>query len=51
MPPPAQVPYSEHSSFGELRECVRALRPARVIPSVGNDRGVAAQRMVRLLTE
>ena len=29
------VPYSEHSSCEELRECVRALRPARVVSTVG----------------
>jgi DNA cross-link repair 1A protein len=29
------VPYSEHSSFSELRDCVTSLRPKRVIPTVG----------------
>ena len=32
--PGAQVPYSEHSSFNELREFVAWLKPAEVIPSV-----------------
>ena len=43
------VPYSEHSSFKELREFVQWLRPVNIIPTVGNDRGPKASRMVSLL--
>lgn len=28
------IPYSEHSNFTELRHCVAALRPKRIIPTV-----------------
>ena len=44
------VPYSEHSSFQELRDCVAFLRPAAVCPSVNNDMGERCAHMVDLLT-
>ena len=44
------VPYSEHSSFEELRELVGFLAPRAILPHVGNDRGPRAAKMVQLLT-
>lgn len=44
-----QLPYSEHSSFNELRDFVAWLRPRDVIPSVNNDSGAGARRMLALL--
>jgi DNA cross-link repair 1A protein len=45
-----QVPYSEHSSFTELREFVAWLNPVRIIPHVNTDNGgPKATRMVLLL--
>jgi len=44
-----QVPYSEHSSFDELRGFVEWLCPRNILPSVNNDSGPKAQRMVALL--
>lgn len=43
------VPYSEHSSFEELREFVRWLQPAKIVPTVGNDRGPKTASMLSLL--
>lgn len=41
-----EVPYSEHSSFEELREFVRWFRPLHITPSVGNDGGPKLQEML-----
>ncbi|BDA41683.1 DNA cross-link repair 1A protein at C-terminar half [Coccomyxa sp. Obi] len=43
------VPYSEHSSYQELRQMVDFLQPAKIIPSVNNDGGVKTSRMVESL--
>ncbi|GLC58519.1 hypothetical protein PLESTB_001369900 [Pleodorina starrii] len=46
-----QVPYSEHSSFGELRSFVSWLQPGRIVPSVNADgpAGPKTRRMLQLL--
>jgi DNA cross-link repair 1A protein len=45
-----EVPYSEHSSFSELRAFVHWFNPGRIVPSVnGDDDGPKAQKLVQLL--
>eukprot|EP00026_Physarum_polycephalum_P004600 Phypoly_transcript_04622.p1 GENE.Phypoly_transcript_04622~~Phypoly_transcript_04622.p1 ORF type:complete len:231 (+),score=29.35 Phypoly_transcript_04622:1391-2083(+) len=44
------VPYSEHSSFTELREFVDFLKPRKIIPTVNNSNGNKVKEMVALLT-
>eukprot|EP00887_Chlorella_sp_A99_P001128 scaffold14.g1128.t1 len=38
------LPYSEHSSCEELRDCVRTLRPRRLIPTVNADNPAASRQ-------
>eukprot|EP00797_Seminavis_robusta_P014567 Sro21_g014560.1 cross-link repair 1A protein (670) ;mRNA; r:41431-43440 len=40
------VPYSEHSSFPELVDCIRALRPKKIVPTVSVSK---SQQQVDLL--
>jgi len=42
----ASAPYSEHSSYEEIRECVKALRPKRVIPTVNAETSAQRQKLV-----
>lgn len=41
------IPYSEHSSFDELQECVRYLKPKKIIPTVNAD---TSQQIKSVLT-
>ena len=39
------IPYSEHSSYDELRDCVRMLRPRKLIPTVNAADKASAQAL------
>ena len=41
--------YSEHSSFDELRACVRDLAPSRIIPTVNCHRADKVRAMLQML--
>lgn len=40
------IPYSEHSSFAELRNCVKLLKPKRLIPTVNCPDAASARAIV-----
>lgn len=40
------IPYSEHSSFAELRNCIQLLRPKRIIPTVNCPDPASARAIV-----
>ncbi len=43
------VPYSEHSSFKELKRCVADFTPRRIVPTVNNKSAESTRAMVKLL--
>ncbi|KAJ9538423.1 hypothetical protein OSB04_031156 [Centaurea solstitialis] len=45
-----EVPYSEHSSFTELKEFVKFISPENIIPSVNNHGPESTTRMLSLLS-
>jgi hypothetical protein len=45
------VPYSEHSSFPELRALLTYLRPRRIIPTVGNSSGAKVAALNALFAD
>ncbi|MFS7991806.1 putative sterile alpha motif domain, DNA repair metallo-beta-lactamase [Helianthus anomalus] len=45
-----EVPYSEHSSFTELKKFVKFISPENIIPSVNNHGSESVRKMVSLLS-
>ncbi|XP_076887323.1 uncharacterized protein LOC143537431 [Bidens hawaiensis] len=45
-----EVPYSEHSSFTELKQFVKFISPENIIPSVNNHGSESVNKMVSLLS-
>lgn len=45
------MPYSEHSSFPELRALLTYLRPRRIIPTVGNSSGAKVAALNALFAD
>ena len=45
------APYSEHSSFPELLDCVRYLNPRRIVPTVNCSTHEKVQQQLALLSE
>ena len=43
-------PYSEHSSFDQLQDCVRYLNPRRIIPTVNCSSAAKVQEQLALLS-
>ena len=40
------IPYSEHSSFDELKNFIKAIRPKRIIPTVNAHDGTKVEKML-----
>lgn len=47
----AGIPYSEHSSFTELKQFVECLQPQRVIPTVGNQSEQVRHEMMQYVQQ